>query len=220
MYEYDEAAAFWDNVFGKAPVTVPACSASGYAAIDSALEWLCRDSNTVLDFGCGSGTLLLLCSLYGVGRNIGIDISKQAVLSAQKRASQMKSGSFDFICGGVDELAHISSRSADGVILSNIIDNLYPADAERLIREVKRILTENGKVFVKLNPHLTRQDIEAFGAKVLFDNVLNDGLILWNNTTEQWRVFFERYFTVFGQYDIYFEEHDQYNRVFLLTNKA
>ena len=129
----------------------------------------------------------------------------------------MNQGTFRFLCGGIDELSGVADGPVGAAVLSNIVDNLYPADAETLIKEVNRILNKNGKVLVKLNPYLTESDIAANQMTVLEDNMLDDGLLLWNNTTEQWRTFFERYFTVFRQYDIYYKEHEQYNRVFLLT---
>ena len=217
MSKYDDIAAFWNGVFQNANCAVPASGGSGNDAFDRGLSWLCSGVDTVLDFGCGNGTALILCSFYGTKNHIGIDLSDTAIQNAKLRCAHLNQGTFRFLCGGIDELSGVADGSVGAAVLSNIVDNLYPADAETLIKEVNRILNKNGKVLVKLNPYLTESDIAANQMTVLEDNMLDDGLLLWNNTTEQWRAFFERYFTVFRQYDIYYKEHEQYNRVFLLA---
>ena len=217
MSKYDDVAVFWNDVFDKKDDVVPTSSGSGNYEFDQGLRWLSKNVNTILDFGCGNGTVLFWCSSYGTKKHIGIDLSEKAILNAKRRSLHMKNGEFQFICGEIDELKHINTGSVEAVILSNIVDNLYPEDAEKLLIEVKRILVENGKIFVKLNPYITETDIKENNIKVIGNNVLDDGLILWNNTTEQWHDFFEQYFSVFKQYDIHYAEYKQYNRIFLLT---
>lgn len=218
MSKYDDAATFWNDVFRNKDVSVPKSEKSGNEGFDKGLTWLTQDSENILDFGCGNGTVLFLCSFYGSKNFIGIDLSEQAVINAQKRSLNMKSGKYQFISGGIEALRSIESNSIEGAILSNIVDNLYPDDARSLLEEIKRVLIENGKLFVKLNPYITEDEISANKIEVIEDNVLNDGLILWNNTTEQWQELFEKYFSVYNQYDINYQEYDQYNRIFLLIN--
>jgi arsenite methyltransferase len=59
----------------------------------------------------------------------------------------------------VEELEAIADGAFDGVVLSNIIDNLIPQDAIKVLTEVKRILKVSGKVSVKLNPFLTDKQV-------------------------------------------------------------
>jgi len=47
-------------------------------------------------------------------------------------------------------------------------------------------------------------------------NLLDDGLLLWNNTTEAWRKILERYFRIERYEEIYYPEHEQTNRLFLV----
>lgn len=88
-----------------------------------------------------------------------------------------------------------------------------------VLDEVKRILTPNGKAFIKLNPYLSEKQIKDWNIKIIKDNFLDDGMFLWNNTTEQWTEILSRKFNIFNYSDIYYEEYDQYNRIFLLTQK-
>ena len=71
--------------------------------------------------------------------------------------------------------------------------------------------------FTENNPYITETEIQKNNIKVIGNNVLDDGLILWNNATEQWIYFFEQHFKIVKQYDIYYREYEQYNRVFLMT---
>ena len=156
---------------------MPASGSSGSDAFDRGLRWLCSGVDTVLDFGCGNGTALILCSFYGTKNHIGIDLSDTAIQTAKLRCAHLNQGTFRFICGGIDELSSVADGSVGAAVLSNIVDNLYPSDAETLIKEVDRILNENGKVLVKLNPYLTESDIAANQINVLEDNMLDDGLL-------------------------------------------
>ncbi|WP_278245234.1 GNAT family N-acetyltransferase [Clostridium sulfidigenes] len=45
------------------------------------------------------------------------------------------------------------------------------------------------------------------------------GLYLWNLETEKWVSILEKYFHIYLKKDIYYNQHEQYNRLFLLVNK-
>ena len=47
-------------------------------------------------------------------------------------------------------------------------------------------MKKGGKLLVKLNPYITDEQIEEYGIKKIGDNLLDDGMILWNNTNEMW----------------------------------
>ena len=129
----------------------------------------------------------------------------------------MPVGQYSFLQGGVLQLSNYEDASFDAILLSNILDNLYPDDAMLLISESARLLKPNGKALVKLNPHLSQEQIQQWGIKILHDDLLDDGLLLWNQTTEQWRNIFQQHFTVYHEGEVYYPEHEQTNRLFQLT---
>ena len=45
---------------------------------------------------------------------------------------------------------------------------------------------------MKLNPYITDEQIEEYGIKKIGDNLLDDGMILWNNTNEMWISIFQK----------------------------
>lgn len=121
----------------------------------------------------------------------------------------MQTGEFHFFQGEIDRLADIENSSVDAVILSNILDNLYPDDAKFLVEEVARILKPGGKVLLKLNPYLTEAQIKEWNIRIIKDNLLDDGLILWNNTTDEWQGIFKSQFDIYQVEDVYYPEYEQ-----------
>ncbi|MGI6571569.1 MAG: hypothetical protein ACOX27_11180 [Caldicoprobacterales bacterium] len=87
-----------------------------------------------------------------------------------------------------------------------------------MLTEVKHILKIGGKVLVKLNPFLTDSKINEWNIRIIEINFSDDGLYLWNQSTEEWTKLLESYFRIVEYKEIYFPEFDQYNRLFLLCN--
>lgn len=217
--KYEKCITQWDEVFSRKVSDVPSKATSGNEQLDKGIQWLCEGTKKILDFGCGNGTMLLLCALHGTEYNVGIDLSEKAVEAGEKRAEHMNRGQFKFYKGGTGELKNIEGEAFDGAVLSNIIDNLYPEDAEIVIEETARVLRHGGKLLVKVNPYLNEKDIKENNIKVLKDNMLDDGLLLLNNTKEQWEELFKDKFEVSHYEEIFYPEYQQYNRMFWLTKK-
>ncbi len=175
------------------------------------LDWLCQDAESILDFGCGSGSLLASCAARGVTRLLGIDLSEEAVRCARN----MDIPHCKIWQGSVECLADLPAHSVQGVILSNILDNLRPEDAEAALQQIHRLLTPRGRALVKVNPHLSPEQIQQWNVTVLEGDLLDDGLLLWNRTTEQWQQLLCKYFQHQRLVDVYFEAYDQHNRMFL-----
>lgn len=217
MNKYDYVIKQWDSIFKQDSVSVPKKCESGNDAFDNALKWLTKDADTVLDFGCGNGIILFWCALYGTRKHIGIDLSGQAIENAECASRKLSSGEFVFIQGSLEKLKRIQDNSMDAVILSNIVDNLYPDDAVYLLEEVRRILKAGGRVLVKLNPYITHEQMEAYNIKVIAENLLDDGMILLNNTTEQWTALLSKYFSIERYEELWYPEYEQINRMYLLV---
>ncbi len=200
-------------------VSFPTSKSTGNELFDKGLEWLCQNAECILDFGCGNGTLLFLCFLRGTKKHIGIDLSDSAIRLAEKRKSLASNGDFSFINGGVEKLNTMQDIKFDAIVLSNVIDNLYPEDAINLLKKAQLLLKPTGKVLVKVNPYIEKHQIQEWGIKVIKDNFLDDGFYLWNNTTNEWINIFSDYFVIVECQDIYYPEHDMYNRMFLLMKK-
>lgn len=219
-FNYDRCRKVWDEVFAKEnKVRVPEDATIGNSEIDAGLDWLCQGTDSILDFGCGNGSLLFYCALRGTRRHLGIDLSEEGIKLANRRKEKMTQGEFEFRVGDVSAIATIEGCGVDAVILSNIVDNLVPGDAVKLLEQVYRVLRAGGKALIKLNPFLEQEQIQEWGIKVIEGNLLDDGLLLWNQTTEEWTILLEQYFDIRKYLDVYYEQHKQFNRLFLVTKR-
>lgn len=216
MNNYKHCIDYWDSVFSSESDLITNHISTGNEALDEALRWLCDGAQSVIDFGCGNSSMLFSCAQNGTKEHLGVDLSKEAVVLSKRRADKFQVGSYSFLQGGVEILSSIPDASFDAMILSNIIDNLFPDDARTLLAECARILIKEGRLLVKLNPYVTPSQINEWNIKQISGNLLDDGLLLWNNTTEQWRTLFKKHFSVFHEEEIYYPEHEQINRVFYL----
>lgn len=214
--KYEKSIKAWNKLFSNRNEKVPTKANTGNETIDRGLNWLCEGSERILDFGCGDGTLLFICALFGTKFHIGIDLSEKAIEKANVRKAKSNQGEFDFIWGGIEEIKAIKDTSVDAVILSNILDNLYPEDVIVLLKEVKRILKVNGKVLVKLNPYITEAQIKEWQITIIAEDLLDDGFILHNKTTNEWEEILSRYFSISEFEEIIYPEQKQTNRLFLL----
>lgn len=222
MNTYNDTIAFWDNIFSKQEARKHIESLKVNRDLEDAICWLSNESKTILDYGCGSGTMLFKCADYeNVCMCVGIDISQKAVELGRKTALLNNlEGKVQFSCGGIKSLEKIEENSFDGVILSNIIDNVIPNDAISIIRNISRIVIPNGKILIKLNPYLKQEQLDEYGLKLINNNLYmeNEGTYLRNLSTSQWEEIIKQFFIIKEYKEIFFEEFRQYNRIFLLVN--
>lgn len=214
---YSQCIKIWDEVFEKQQINIVTCKESGNTYFDQGMAWLCEKAKTVLDFGCGNGTALFLSALYGSTHHIGIDFSPKAIMRAKISALKMKTGKYNFNCAGVEALQKIADQSMDAIILSNVVDNLFPEDAKQLLSEVKRILRTNGRILIKLNPYISKEELKEWGVVMKPNNIIDDGLVLWNLSTTEWRNLISNYFVIEKYMDVPYVEQNQMNRMFLVT---
>lgn len=217
--EYAKCIGFWNEVFAREVPVFPKAAKTGIEEFDAGIAWLADGSESVVDFGCGNGTLLFICRNLGTKTHIGIDLSEQAIKSAVERSRAVQNENFSFINGGTEQLKRIADNSVDAAILSNILDNLYPDDAVSALDEIHRLLKSGGKLLVKLNPFLSEKQIKEWNIKTIEGNLLDDGLLLWNNTDAEWERLFKEKFSTVAKKEIYYKEAEQTNRMYLLLKK-
>ena len=217
MNKYEKTIRQWDEIFASKNTTIPQHKNSGNTEFDKSLFWLIQNADSIIDFGCADGSLLFLCSQYGTVRHIGIDLSSQAIANARQRLADVSGQqSFQFTCGGTEALQDLESSSMDAAILSNILDNLYPEDAHCVLTQMKRILKPKGRLLVKLNPCLSAEQISEYKIKPIGENLYDDGMLLWNNPTDEWDRILEQYFRRNKFKTIYYKELDLYQRLYEL----
>jgi len=134
---------FRDRVDGEGP---PVASMVARCIFDIVKPYLNKSMH--LDVGCWTGGFFFLCQSVTV-RSIGLDLQLPPLLVAKKYNSEGM-----FISASVFSLPFQDS-SFDIITLSEVIEHL-PANSEiSALREIGRVLTANGKVFLttpNMNP--------------------------------------------------------------------
>lgn len=222
MNKYDDTISFWNNVFIKQVPKDNIKSIKIHRDLEDAINWISNESKTILDYGCGSGTMLLKCAFNkNVCRCLGIDVSQSAIkLGIETAMLNNLKDKIEFYCGAIEELKKIEKNSFDAAILSNIIDNVMPNDAINIMKNISRILKPNGKLLIKLNPYLEQKQLDEYGLQLINNDLYieKEGIYLRNLSTSQWKGLIKQFFVIKKYKEIYFKEFNQYNRVFLLTN--
>ncbi|HOG35375.1 MAG TPA: class I SAM-dependent methyltransferase [Petrotogaceae bacterium] len=217
---YEKTEAFWDDIFGKEELK-DLSKPFGIEKMDSCIGWLCANTGSIIDYGCGNASMLLRCAYLNVKKGLGIDISCQAVRTAVDYISKKDLSGFSVIQGSLEALKSIKDASFEGAILSNIIDNILPDDALCVLKNIYRILTHGGRVFVKLNDFMDKEKLKEsidFFEKEISDNFFleKSGLYFHNLSDEKFERWIMEYFKVVEKGRIEFKTFDCFNRFYLL----
>jgi arsenite methyltransferase len=118
------------------------------------ISW--RGDEQVLDVGCGHGLMLLAAAKHLTsGRAIGIDIWSQADQAENNPESTLANARLEHVADRVD-IQNADARSLpfpdnsfDVVVSSFVIHNQnQPADREKVIREIARVLKPGGQLAI------------------------------------------------------------------------
>ncbi len=219
MKGYELTTAYWDQVFEKVRHYNPTETIS-QELLENALDWLAAGADSIIDYGCGSGRVLLRLVQKGVQRGVGIDLSQQAIHLANTVAEDygMKERAF-FVSGGLRCLHELEPASFKGAVVFNIIDNMLPEDAFDLIKQIHRVLVYRGRVLLKLNAWQPKEIIDSDPSyhKLGEDFYQEEsGLYLWNISNEALEELLNPYFFIEDIQRIHFPHYETDNRLFYL----
>ena len=187
--------------------------------IERSLGWLCENAKSVLDLGCGTGSVVIRCLGLGVEKGLGIDVSPKGVEVAQRAARE---NSFDmrasFAEDGVEGLQKLESASFEACVLFNIIDNILPADARTVFAEVHRILAPGGRLLLKLNQQLPPEAFEDDYFEEVEPSFYEEksGLYLWDLSEEKLQEILAERFSIVESLKAFFPDSEHYNRLYQL----
>lgn len=210
---YREYIAKENEFYSQLPLWTPQNVTLQPDNLNDAVSWVAEGTGRVLDFGCGWGLLSILCVLRGAEKTLGIDLAEEAISHAKECAARLSACSFRH--GSIEQLKLLKDTSFDGVILSNILDNMRPKDAMDAFSHCVRILKNGGKLLLKLNPHVSEAEILAWDMKIISQDLLDDGMLLWNKDDAFWMNLFTCNFREVRMEDVYHAEYDKHERLFL-----
>jgi len=225
MNNYEGTIKFWDERFGKIineKKYYKPNSPLSMIEIEEGLKWLSKDSDSVIDFGCGSGTLLFRSLILGTKNVIGIDISPNAVELANQtsKANEMENRT-SFKLGSIELLKKIKTDSLDAGISSNTVDNILPEHAIFVIKELNRILKKDGKLLIKLNDSMPKAVFEDDYYQLVSEDFYKEkcGLYFWNLSDSKFKDLISPYFEIIKYIDVPFPNTDYKNRLYFLVNR-
>lgn len=215
-FDYKQTKSYWNNIFKNHKENLDMIiNPIPFKEIEDGLKWI-SEASSVLDFGCGNGTLLLRSIFLGSERVTGIDISEESIRSANEKAKMIKkSEACTFIYGGIEKYLELDNRY-DSIILSNIIDNLLPQDCMKVIEKTKKLLSSNGKIFLKLNDYKSEEELMSSGLKKIENDLFleTEGIYLFNISNHFIRKNFHHGYTIIKNQDI--SLMGTINRLFLI----
>src|ERR1035437_2511749 len=113
----------------------------------------------VLDIGCGRGEMVFFAALSGA-EAIGIDYSKDAIELAnlaKKKQSKTIQAKTKFLLMDAKKIA-FADFYFDMVIMTDVVEHLYPKELDLTFKEIKRVLKNQGLVIIHTAPNKTFND--------------------------------------------------------------
>lgn len=101
--------------------------------------------STVLDYGCGEGHLAKLI-FSKAKKTIGYDINKTGNLPWESNDTILLTTDFDLV----------SRNKYDVIILYDVIDHVEVESPELLMEKIRSLCADNGEVFVRCHPWMSR----------------------------------------------------------------
>lgn len=104
-----------------------------------------------LDFGCGEGHCAAISTEYGTVVSVGYDIVEHPhwkTFSANEKQQTAK------LTTNFEEVRQ--SGPYDVILLFDVIDHLQQENVLSVINKLKSVLTENGKIYARIHPYMSR----------------------------------------------------------------
>ena len=121
-----------------------------------------RSTTRILDLGCGTGRFTEPLAAHFDAEVIGLDPSaKMLAVAREKQRDKLV-----YYCRGNAEAVPLRSRSVDVVFMSMSLHHF--SDAHRAVRECRRVLHDDGSVFVRTG---TRDQIDSYPYVPFFRSV-------------------------------------------------
>ncbi len=116
----------------------------------------------ILDLGCGYGGMSAVLKENFPGKIIGVDMEKNALLSARdfvKHVKMIEKNEIRFVLGNAEDLPFRSHRFG---LIYTVATMEHFESPEKVLRECRRVLTGNGRLFITFSPFYTYNGAHLF----------------------------------------------------------
>ncbi len=119
-----------------------------------------KANTRILDIGCGRGEMVFYAAGEGA-EAVGIDYSKDAIdlaKFAQKKQQKDIQNRTEFFFMDAKKL-EFKNSSFDLIIMTDVVEHLYPEELELAFKEIKRVLRPKGKLIIHTAPNKLFNDL-------------------------------------------------------------
>ncbi len=152
MLRHADDQQFWDRTARKY-ARDPIKDMAGYRRSVECTRQLLRDTDTVLELGCGTGTTALSLAPT-VARLVGTDVSSEMIVIAREKAAAQGCRNVEFLQAPADR-AGGADDAFDVVLAFNVLHLI--ADRTAVLRQVNRALKPGG-LFISKTPCLSEMN--------------------------------------------------------------
>lgn len=136
-----------------------------------------RRNHSVLEIGCGFGTITSLIARYLTqGKLVATDISKERIESCRRNLGKYKNASFVL----TDMTDFIPDGKFDLIVLPDVLEHIPEEAHFELFRLMSQYLNEDGLIFIHL-PHPTALDYvrkhNPEALQIIDQSIATDGLL-------------------------------------------
>lgn len=152
MLRHADDQQFWDRTARKY-ARDPIKDMAGYLRTVDCTRQRLRDTDMVLELGCGTGTTALALA-PAVARLVGTDVSGEMIAIAQEKAAAQGCGDAEFLVAPADR-AIAADGTFDVVLAFNVLHLI--ADRTAVLRQAVRALRPGG-LFISKTPCLSEMN--------------------------------------------------------------
>jgi len=191
--------------------------APSYKQID-ALK-LFKNSNNVIDYGCGSAWASIIMAKEGTKHIKAIDLCENPIDLANLYINKFKlNDKIDALLIDDNWLEKEKNDSYDGFFSSNVIDVIPIDKSLKIIKEAARITKKDSYVIFSLNYYLSKEEIKIRRWNMIDDSVIIDGVLrLTSLSDDEWINIFKNYYEIINLiHYAWNEEEKELRRLFIL----
>ena len=180
---------------------------------------LFKNSNNVIDYGCGSAWASIIMAHEGTKHIKALDLCKNPIDLANLYINKFKlNDKIDALLIDDNWLEKEKNDSYDGFFSSNVIDVIPLDKSLKIIKEAARITKKDSYVIFSLNYYLSKEEIKIRRWDMIDDSVIIDGVLrLTSLSDDEWLNIFKKYYEIINLiHYAWNEEEKELRRLFIL----
>ncbi len=176
----------WYNNFSKAQLST-GVNLRHYRIMNHLSDYGLKNDSTVLEIGCGIGTLTgLIHRVVRKGKLVATDISDESIEIAKNRIP--KSTSIEFVVTDMQDFTH--AIKFDFVVLPDVLEHIPMEQHDQLFKNIAALMHENSVIVIhiphpkaldysrKYTPEILQIVDQSITAKQMIDSTYKNDLVL------------------------------------------